>query len=56
MYEIIYERLDDRGNESRNINETFSGTRRELQAYIKTMQENGCFNITATVIREDGGA
>ena len=53
MYEIIYDYLDDAGNENRNIVETFEGDWTELQTHLKKMRKNGCYNITATALRED---
>ena len=53
VYEIIYDYLDDAGNENRNIVETFEGDWTELQTHLKKMRKNGCYNITATALRED---
>ena len=53
MYEIIYDYTDEGGYESRNNVETFEGTWTELQAYIKSMRKNGCYNITATEVRDE---
>ncbi len=52
-YEIMYDYTDDGGNENTNCYETFEGSWTELQEYIKQMRENGCYNITAAVIREE---
>lgn len=52
MYEIIYDYTDEGGNESCNNVETFTGTWDELQAYIKSMRKTGCYNITATEVRD----
>lgn len=52
MYEIIYD-YDDGWTEYQNNVETFEGSWSELQAYIKQMKKNGCYNISATCIRED---
>ena len=51
-YEIMYDYTDDCGNENLNCCETFDGDWTELQAYIKTMKKNGCYNITAAIVRE----
>lgn len=53
MYEIIYDYTDEGGNESRNITETFTGDWTELQAHIKAMRKQGCYNITATEVRDE---
>lgn len=53
MYEIIYDYTDEGGYESRNNTETFEGTWTELQAYIKKMRKQGCYNITATEVRAE---
>lgn len=50
MYEIIYDFTDDCGYENRNITETFEGSWTELQNCIKSMKENGCYNIYAAAI------
>ena len=52
MYEIIYD-YDDGWTEHRNVIEEFTGSWTELQAYIKTMRKHGCYNITASIIREE---
>lgn len=52
MYEIIYDYTDDSGYECCNNVETFEGTWDELQAYIRDMRRNGCYNISATCIRD----
>lgn len=48
MYEIIYDYEDER-----NIVEMFEGDWGELQKYIKTMRETGCYNIDATAIAQE---
>ncbi len=53
MYEIIYDYTEEFGNESRDNMETFTGTRTELQAYIKKMRKQGCYNIVATEVRDE---
>ena len=53
MYEIIYDYTDEGGYESRNNVETFTGDWNELQAYIKAMKKNGCYNIVATELMQD---
>lgn len=50
-YEIIYDYTDKGGYESRNNVEMFNGTWLELQAYIKSMRKNGCYNIVATRVK-----
>ena len=50
MYEITYDYTDDGGYESRNNVETFTGTWTDLQAYIKVMRRQGCYNITANAV------
>lgn len=52
MYEIIYDYADDY-DEARNIRETFEGSWTELQAHLKRMRANGCYNITATALNQD---
>lgn len=52
-YEIIYDYTDEGGYECRNCVETFEGTWSELQAYIKAMRRNDCYNITAAALRQD---
>lgn len=52
MYEVVYDRIDDGGREFHSIVEIFEGTRAELQAYIRRMRKEGCYNITTTVVRE----
>lgn len=52
MYEIIYDYADDYA-ETRNICETFEGSWTELQAHIKQMRADGCYNITATSLQQD---
>jgi len=47
---FFYDYTDDDGNEERNIREEFDGSWTELQAYIKQMRKNGCYNIAATVV------
>lgn len=54
MYEIIYDYTDEGGYESRDNMETFTGTWTELQAYIKQMRKQGCYNIVATEVRNEG--
>lgn len=51
MYEIIYD-YDDGWREQRGNVETFEGSWHELQTYIKQMRRNGCYNITATCVKE----
>lgn len=51
MYEIIYD-YDDGWSESRNNVEIFEGSWDELQDHIKKMRRNGCYNISATCVRE----
>lgn len=51
-YEIIYDYTDDGGYENRNCVEEFTGTWSELQACLKRMREQGCYNITAAEVRE----
>lgn len=50
MYEIIYDYTDEGGYESRNNVERFDGTWTELQAYVKAMRRQGCYNIEATAV------
>ena len=51
-YEIIYDYSDDYGYEYLNNKETFYGDWIELQAEIKQMRKNGCYNITATALED----
>ena len=51
-YEIIYDYTDEGGYESLNNVEYFYGTWNELQAYIKIMKRQDCYNITATAVEE----
>lgn len=51
MYEIIYD-YDDGWSESRDCVEYFEGTWAELQGHIKNMRRSGCYNISATCVRE----
>ena len=51
-YEVIYDYTDECGYEYLNNVETFPGAWDELQAYIKVMKRQGCYNITATAIEE----
>ena len=50
MYEIIYDYCDEDGYEQHNLTETFEGDWLELQAYIKEMRHEGCYNIDANCI------
>lgn len=43
MYEIIYD-VDD---ETRNIREIFHGGWFDLQDYVQSLRDDGCFNIAA---------
>ena len=54
MYEIIYDFIDEAGNECLNLDEVFEGTWTELQEHIKAMRAKGCYNIVATDMRADG--
>lgn len=51
MYEIVYD-YDDGWAEHRDNVETFEGSWHELQAHIKQMRQNGCYNIYATSVKE----
>ena len=48
-YSIIYDYDDER-----NITEEFDGVHTELLDYIKQMRENGCYNISATALDQEG--
>ena len=50
MYEIIYDK-DDGWSVQEELVEVFRGSRAKLRAHIRQMEKNGCYNITATVIR-----
>jgi len=50
IYEIFYDFTDDGGYENRNIHEVFEGSWSELQDCIKSMKQNGCYNIDAVAI------
>jgi len=52
IYEVIYDFTDRYGNEERNIAEDFAGSWTALQDFIKDLKESGCYNITASCIRE----
>lgn len=51
-YEIIYDYSDEYGYEYLNNKETFYGDWIALQAEIKQMRRNGCYNITATALED----
>lgn len=48
-YEIVYDYEDER-----DIRDEFSGCWDELQECIRRMRENGCYNIEAACISDDG--
>lgn len=47
-YTIVYDYED-----SKNCQEEFKGDWLELKKYIKTMKEQGCYNIDATAVSEE---
>lgn len=51
-YAIFYDYTDDGGYEGRNNVEYFYGTWLELQDAIKSMRKQGCYNITASAVKE----
>lgn len=51
-YEIIYDYCGEDYSEEYGCTEEFEGSWTDLQAYIKAMRREGCYNITATCISD----
>ncbi len=51
-YEIIYNYTDESGYESRNIHETFEGDWNKMREHVKSLREDGCYNIDVALIED----
>ncbi len=52
-YKIFYDYTDDEGDESRNNVEFYDGDYNGLQRTLKSMRDQGCYNIQATALNQD---